>query len=253
MRKVTTSLNRQFGKERVVSVIMICTIVGNLTLILTLTCKRSRRIKRVNVFLVNLAIGDLAVAVFTNTTEILFLAFGDWALGPAACKISVYMQIVTLASATFLLTAMSMDRYQVIVKPMQSLARRPRIWMKVGVAWVMAFIFATPQLFIFLQMTDEVDGRRCCVSKGYTSEWQRKAYMSFLTAYILLVPTVVMIFCYANIIHVIWIRARADDPRLDVHHLPGSDKDEDMPGSPRMSSALGAERPRQDLGNAIVY
>ena len=96
-----------------VSVIMICTIVGNVALILALTCKGSRRIKRVNVFLVNLAVGDLAVAVFTNTTEILFLAFGDWALGAAACKIVVYMQIVTLASATFLLTAMSMDRYQV--------------------------------------------------------------------------------------------------------------------------------------------
>ena len=96
-----------------VSVIMICTIVGNIALILALTCKRSRRIKRVNVFLVNLAVGDLAVAVFTNTTEILFLAFGDWTLGAAACKIIVYMQIVTLASATFLLTAMSMDRYQV--------------------------------------------------------------------------------------------------------------------------------------------
>ncbi|KAK7092368.1 hypothetical protein V1264_008120 [Littorina saxatilis] len=97
----------------VVSVIMICTIVGNLSLILALTCKRSRRIKRVNVFLVNLAIGDLAVALFTNTSEILFLAFGDWALGAAACKIIVYVQIVTLASATFLLTAMSVDRYQV--------------------------------------------------------------------------------------------------------------------------------------------
>ena len=41
---------------------------------------------------------------------------------------------------------------QVIVKPLESLARRPRIWMKVIIAWVTAFIFATPQLFIFLQV-----------------------------------------------------------------------------------------------------
>lgn len=92
---------------------MICTIVGNLVLIFALTCKRSRRVKRVNVFLVNLAIVDLAVALFTNTTEIFFHGFGDWVLGPVVCKISVYIQIVTLASATFLLTAMSLDRYQV--------------------------------------------------------------------------------------------------------------------------------------------
>ncbi|XP_070174559.1 oxytocin receptor-like [Littorina saxatilis] len=219
---------------------MICTIVGNLSLILALTCKRSRRIKRVNVFLVNLAIGDLAVALFTNTSEILFLAFGDWALGAAACKIIVYVQIVTLASATFLLTAMSVDRYQVIVKPMQSLANRPRIWMKVIIAWVMAFIFATPQLFIFLQITEEQGGvrRRCCVSKGYTAEWQRKVYLTFLTSYILLVPTAIMIYCYANIIHVVWIRARAEDPSGRVQHVPGMEKDEG-PGSPRMSMRRG--------------
>ena len=38
------------------------------------------------------------------------------------------------------------------MKPLQSLAQRPRIWMRVGIAWIMAFIFATPQLFIFLQV-----------------------------------------------------------------------------------------------------
>ncbi|CAG5128342.1 unnamed protein product, partial [Candidula unifasciata] len=69
------------------------TIIGNLTLIFVLLCKRSRRKKRVNILLLNLALGDLAVAVFVNSTEILFVAFGDWALGPIVCKISVYVQV----------------------------------------------------------------------------------------------------------------------------------------------------------------
>jgi len=47
------------------------------------------------------------------TTEILFVAFGQWVLGPVGCKLVVYGQIVTLASTTFLLTAMSIDSYQV--------------------------------------------------------------------------------------------------------------------------------------------
>ncbi|XP_025083951.1 neuropeptide S receptor-like [Pomacea canaliculata] len=240
---VTGHILSEDDKQRiaVVSIIMICTIVGNLTLIFALTCKRSRRIKRVNVFLINLAIGDLAVAFFTNTTEIFFLAFGDWALGPAACKISVYTQIVTLASATFLLTAMSIDRYQVIVKPMQSLARRPRICRKVAVAWVMAFIFATPQLFIFLQVTKMVDGKpeRHCLSKGYTAEWQRKVYMSFLTLYILLIPMAIMLYCYVNIIHVVWIRARADDRHDLKSSAPNGCSVEEAAGSPRMSVRHG--------------
>ncbi len=44
------------------------------------------------------------------TTEILFVAFGEWVLGAIACKLIVYGQVVTLASATFLLTGMAIDR-----------------------------------------------------------------------------------------------------------------------------------------------
>ncbi len=50
------------------------------------------------------------VCLFTMTTEILFVAFGEWILGALACKLIVYGQIVTLASATFLLTGMAIDR-----------------------------------------------------------------------------------------------------------------------------------------------
>lgn len=94
-------------------ILMILTIIGNSILITIILCHRKLRKKRVNIFLVNLAIGDLMVCLVTMSTEILFVAFGEWVLGETGCKIIVYGQIVTLASATFLLTAMSVDRYQV--------------------------------------------------------------------------------------------------------------------------------------------
>lgn len=96
-------------------VVMVFTMIGNTTLIAIIVSHRKLRRRRVNVFLVNLAIGDLMVCFVTMTTEILFVAFGEWVMGAVACKLVVYGQIVTLASATFLLTAMSIDRYQVII------------------------------------------------------------------------------------------------------------------------------------------
>lgn len=96
-----------------ISVVMVLTLVGNIALIAVITCHASLRRKRVSIFLLNLAVGDLLVCLFTMTSEILFVAFGEWVLGAAACKLIVYGQIVTLASTTFLLTAMSIDRYQV--------------------------------------------------------------------------------------------------------------------------------------------
>lgn len=45
-----------------------------------------------------------------------------------------------------------------------------------------------------------------CKSAGYTAEWQRKVYFTFLTSYILVIPTTIMVYCYANIIRVVWLR-----------------------------------------------
>jgi len=95
-------------------VIMAATLTGNVALIAGITCHAALRRRRISVFLVNLAVGDLMVCVVTMTTEILFVAFGQWVLGPAGCKLVVYGQIVTLASTTFILTAMSIDSYQVL-------------------------------------------------------------------------------------------------------------------------------------------
>jgi neuropeptide S receptor 1 len=48
-----------------------------------------------------------------------------------------------------------------------------------------------------------------CASRGYTAEWQRKVYFSFMTSYILVVPLVVITFCYANVI--LTIRRQCND------------------------------------------
>jgi hypothetical protein len=99
--------------QRVASlaIIMALTLIGNTAIIVVLTCSRYRkRFSRVNIFIINLAVGDLAVCFVTMTTEILFVAFGQWVLGPALCKLLTYLQIVTLASTTFILTSMSFDR-----------------------------------------------------------------------------------------------------------------------------------------------
>ena len=207
-------------KVSMLIVVICCSLFGNTFLLLMIVCDRKQRRKRVNIFLVNLAIGNLVVCLFTMSTEILFVAFGEWILGAVACKVIVYGQIVTLASTTFLLTGMSIDRFQVIVRPLQAFRAQPSIWKKVLFAWVLAFLFAIPQLFIFVQTNEGVrpDGyqRHFCKSQGYTEKWQRKAYFTFLTTYILLIPTCIMSFCYLNIMRVVWKRMANDSGKNNV-------------------------------------
>jgi len=47
-----------------------------------------------------------------------------------------------------------------------------------------------------------------CLSRGYTAWWQRKTYFTFIASYILVVPAIVMCFCYFNVVRVVWRQDR---------------------------------------------
>lgn len=82
------------------SVLIAVTLIGNIAVVSALTCcrraARYRTINRraVNVFILNLAVGDLTVCCFTMTTEVVFVVHGnDWVLGDVACRLIVYVQV----------------------------------------------------------------------------------------------------------------------------------------------------------------
>ncbi|GIY43747.1 g_PROTEIN_RECEP_F1_2 domain-containing protein [Caerostris darwini] len=43
-----------------------------------------------------------------------------------------------------------------------------------------------------------------CVSRGYTSAWQRKVYFMWLTFYILIIPAGCISYCYINVLKTVW-------------------------------------------------
>jgi len=80
---------------------------------------------------------------------------------------------------------------QVLVQPLKSLGGTRRVWRKILSSWLLALIFAVPQLLIFVQTQERLPsppGRTQdvvvygCKSAGYTAEWQRKVYFTFMTS-----------------------------------------------------------------------
>ncbi|CAN8003131.1 unnamed protein product [Ixodes pacificus] len=196
------------------SVIMLFTLAGNATILVVLSRPRvAKRASRVNLFIFNLALGDLAVCLFTQSSEMLFEVFGSWVLGGVACKVIVYLQIVTLASTTFILTSMSYDRYMAICKPLESRSGLRRARCMVAASWAMAFVFATPQLFIFVQVQTGLTASGLphleCLSVGYTHHWQRQLYFSWLTLYILVVPGLLISAFYLSLLRAVWAASDA--------------------------------------------
>lgn len=91
--------------------IMCLTFVGNVYILFELFFRRRRNRTRLHCFILNLAIGDLAVFCFTMTSELFLLIYDqEWILGNVACKLTLYIQVVTIASTTFINVAMTYDR-----------------------------------------------------------------------------------------------------------------------------------------------
>jgi len=95
------------------SVLMLLTFLGNMIVIITIISCGELRMKRVNVFILNLAVGDLMVCFVSMSSHILLLVMNQWLFGPIACRLAGYCYVVAVAFPTFLLTAMSTDIYQV--------------------------------------------------------------------------------------------------------------------------------------------
>ncbi|KAF8786372.1 Vasopressin V1a receptor like protein [Argiope bruennichi] len=177
--------------QRVVTlaIIMTATLVGNTIIVLVLSRSRYRkRSSRVNIFILNLAIGDLAVCLITMTSELLFevsvrvnathvvggiSGFGEWILGAPR--------------ESNLFTGKSVNVGQHHLHPDHHELR---------------------PIFIFVQkengITETGRIRYECVSRGYTAPWQRKVYFMWLTFYILIIPAGCISYCYINVLRTVW-------------------------------------------------
>jgi neuropeptide S receptor len=91
--------------------IMCLTLVGNIYILIELFFRRQRYRTRLHYFIVNLAIGDLTIFLCTMTSELYLLIYDQqWILGNLACKLTLYIQVITIASTTFINVAMTYDR-----------------------------------------------------------------------------------------------------------------------------------------------
>ena len=110
------TLERQWPTDKLIrifilSIIMCVTLIGNSYIIFVLFCRRRQHCTRLHLFILNLAIGDLTICLCTMTSELFLLVFDqEWILGNFACKLTLYIQVVTLASTTFINVAMTHDR-----------------------------------------------------------------------------------------------------------------------------------------------
>ncbi|XP_017752188.1 PREDICTED: LOW QUALITY PROTEIN: cardioacceleratory peptide receptor [Eufriesea mexicana] len=185
----------QTGQFTVLCLLFSMIVVGNIAVLVGLLWGKRRK-TRMDFFIKQLAFADLLVGLISVTTDIISRATVIWHAGDAACKLIRYMQIVVTYSSTYVLVALSIDRYDAITRPMNFTGRWWRARALVVAAWSLSALFGTPVAFLFEERL--VEGKIQCWIELSPTQW--KIYLSLVSVTLFIVPTLIIGGCYAVIV-----------------------------------------------------
>ncbi|KAI9556585.1 NPFG-protein-coupled receptor [Daphnia sinensis] len=129
-------------------VLIIFGTIGNSLVVYVVARQPAMRTAR-NVFVVNLAISDLLLCLITMPLTLMEIRSYTWPLGnsPVSCKMVGSLQAVSIFVSTLSITAIALDRYQLIVYPTKKSFQLTGALLALAGIWTLGVVLALP-LFI---------------------------------------------------------------------------------------------------------
>ncbi|XP_077865434.1 galanin receptor type 1-like [Saccoglossus kowalevskii] len=177
-------------------------LIGNVLVIFSI--QRCRRLQNVtNTFIASLAAADLIIVVIVIPVQMATYFQPRWELGELMCKLLPYLTLLSSSCSIFMLTAMSAERYFVIIHPLlaKSVITKGKSRKIVIAVWLLAIIYSFPPLYfkVCRQNTFYLVTLHYIISNHL---------LQFIPPYLLLgmylLPLFVMTFCYTRIIYELW-------------------------------------------------
>ncbi|NXC41358.1 V1BR protein, partial [Penelope pileata] len=183
----------------VLAAVLLLATAGNAGVLLAV-CRPGRKLSRMHLFVLHLGLCDLGVAFFQVLPQMLWEVTYRFAGPDPLCRAVKYLQVLSMFASTYVLLAMTLDRYVAVCHPLRALrqpARRPHAM--IAAAWLLSCLLSLPQLFIFsLREVRRGSGvLDCWADFGYP--WGARAYITWTTLCIFILPVGVLTACYGLI------------------------------------------------------
>ncbi|XP_050453461.1 cardioacceleratory peptide receptor-like isoform X2 [Cataglyphis hispanica] len=186
--------------------LLFAVIVAGNTAVLAGLLLGKRRKSRMDFFIKQLAFADLLVGLISVLTDIIWRTTVTWYAGNVACKLIRFMQAVVTYSSTYVLVALSIDRYDAITRPMNFSGSWWRARALVITAWALSALFSMPMIFLYEEK--RIQGTtQCWIDLGSPTQW--KIYMSLVSFSLFIAPTLIIGGCYTVIVVTIWSQGAA--------------------------------------------
>lgn len=117
-------------------------ILGNTMLFLVVYRKPHLR-TRTNMFILNLACADLGVAILCMPFSVVTCVRQSWVFGDALCQFNGFINITFGMCSLLTLTAISVEKYFTIVKPLNRVMTKRRALLMLAVTWFEPLLIAS--------------------------------------------------------------------------------------------------------------
>ncbi|KXJ72115.1 hypothetical protein RP20_CCG018794 [Aedes albopictus] len=183
-------------------------VLGNSAVLVTLLLNKNRK-SRMNFFIKQLAIADLCVGLLSVLTDIIWRMTVSWKAGNVACKAIRFAQASVTYASTYVLVALSIDRYDAITHPMNFSGCWNRARRLVAAAWSLSALFSLPIFYLYQEKS--IQGRKqCWIDLGEAWRWQ--VYMCWVASSLFVLPALIISACYAIIVKTIWAKGAIMGP-----------------------------------------
>ncbi|KAM6931418.1 neuropeptide FF receptor 1 like 2 [Xenentodon cancila] len=189
-------------------IFLLC-MVGNILVCLIVLENRCMRTVT-NLFILNLAISDLLVGIFCIPTTLVDNLITGWPFSNTVCKMSGFVQGVSVSASVFTLVAIAVERFRCIVYPLQPKLTLPVAKAAIVSIWVLAVAIMCPAAvaltvgkvpFHYMVYNGNFNHTLPLYTcyENFSNPQMRKIYTAVLFAHIYLVPLTVITLMYVSI------------------------------------------------------
>nr|QUV72744.1 LPXRFa-R [Scatophagus argus] len=189
-------------------IFLLCMVGNILVCLIVLENRRMRTV--INLFILNLAISDLLVGIFCIPTTLVDNLITGWPFSNTVCKMSGFVQGVSVSASVFTLVAIAVERFRCIVYPLQP---KPTVLVAkaaIVLIWVLAVVIMCPAAvaltvekvpFSYLVYNDDFNHTYPLYTcyEDFANPQMRKVYTVVLFVHIYLVPLTIITLMYGGI------------------------------------------------------
>ncbi|KAM8773910.1 neuropeptide Y receptor type 4-2 isoform 1-T3 [Rhynchonycteris naso] len=192
-------------------------ILGNLCLI-CVTIRQKEKANVTNLLITNLAFSDFLMCLICQPLTAIYTIMDYWVFGEALCKMSAFIQCMSVTVSILSLVLVALERHQLIINPTGWKPSISHAYLGIVVIWLIACFLSLP--FLANSVLENVFHKnhskalefladKVVCTESWPLDHQRIIYTTFLLLFQYCIPLAFILVCYVRIYQRLRKRRRA--------------------------------------------